>query len=586
MANRRAFLFALCAFACSAVQAQIRYTVEPVTGKNRLTVRMSFECQGGEIELQMPNWSPGAYILGFPGRNVADFKLLDRNAEAVAFTHPADNSWKATVPAGTLTAEYSVPSTFADGVIHYSGPSTYLYVVGRKEEACRLTLDAPKDWKIAVGLDQVGESRNVFRAPDYDTLADNPVTMGDFIELKYTSHGKPMTIALRGALRASVDQAKITKVCQQIADSQGDFFGGLPFNKYVWHFAVTPGSDGGGGLEHLSSTQISLAQGVGPRSIRVCAHEFFHLWNVKRIRSRVLGPFDYTQLPKTGALYWLEGVTDYYASLLCFRYGILSEQDFLGDLIQNTTAVRNNESRLRVSPYESSLRVGETNGGRGNSNGYEISYYNLGWLVGLCLDIELRSRSGGVRSLDDAMRVLWTMCKDDNPGFEEGEIRSIMLQLGGPTMGDYFDSVVMRPGELPLEEQLGKIGLRLASVERSWTDAGFDIAPLSGATGVRVSRTRNSINQSVLTNDQILSIGGAEIKGATTQEAMASASAAISALKPDAAVTMRVRREGKDLEVTFTPRTAVAKEWRVTEAADGDATKLALRKSLYFAGKR
>ncbi len=584
MTIRRAFLLASALFVCALSQAQVRYTVTPMTAANRLKVSMAFEAKAGAIELQMPNWSPGAYILGYPGRNVADLKMADRNGTTVSFAHPADNSWTATVGTGTLMVEYTVPNNFADGAMHYSGPTTYLYIVGRKEEACRLTLDAPKDWKIAVGLDAVGDSQNVYKAPDYDTLADNPVTMGDFIEYKYTSHGKPITIALRGALRASVDQAKITKVCQQIADSQGDFFGGHPFSKYVWHFAVTPGADGGGGLEHLSSTQISLAQGVGPRSIRVCAHEFFHLWNVKRIRSKVLGPFDYTQLPKTGALYWLEGVTDYYASLLCMRYGILSEQDFLGDLIQNTTAVRNNDARLRVSPFESSMRVGETNGGRGNSNGYEISYYNLGWLVGLVLDIELRSRSGGVRSLDDAMRVLWTMCKDNNPGFDEGEIRAIMLQLGGATMGDYFDTVVMKPGELPLESQLAKIGLQLTKDEQQYVDAGFDAQPNFGSPGVRVARIRGATE--LRANDQILAIGATEITGSTAGELMTRVNSAIAAMKAGTATTVKVVRNGATIEVSVTASNATRSVWSIKEVANVDAAKLALRKSLYFAGKK
>jgi predicted metalloprotease with PDZ domain len=586
MTFRRALALPLVLALCALGAAEVRYTVQPMTAANKLKVQMSFETKAGTLELHMPNWSPGYYVLIENGQNVADLSVTDSSGRAVTLVHPAAHSWTGTVAAGRLTVEYTVPVQLIADSMHYSGPTTYLYIVGRKEEPCRLTLDTPKDWKIAVGLEQVGDNYRVYRAPDYDTLADNPVTMGDFIELSYSSHGKPHTIALRGAPRANVDREKILRVCKEISDGQGDFFGGLPFDKYVWHFNVTPGSDGGGGLEHLTSTQISLAQGVGPRSISVCAHEYFHLWNVKRIRSRVLGPFDYTKLPRTGALYWLEGVTDYYASLLSMRYGPLGEADFLQDIVENTQAVRSNPARLTVSPYDSSLRVGEANNGRGNSNGYEISYYNLGWLVGLVLDIELRSRSGGLRSLDDAMRVLWQMCKDGRPGFEEGEIRSLMLQLGGPTMGDYFDKVVMRPGELPLEEQLAKIGLKLEAVERSYTDVGFDVGPMQGGTGVRVTRVRQAINQAVQQGDEVIAINGSQVKGSSTQELMASANAAIATLKANVAATMTVKRGERVLDVTFTPRTATVTNWRVQDVAEGDAAKLALRKNLYYAGKK
>jgi predicted metalloprotease with PDZ domain len=258
----------------------------------------------------------------------------------------------------------------------------------------------------------------------------------------------------------------------------------------------------------------------------------------------------------------------------------------LGDLVQNTTSVRNNGARLRVSPFESGMRVDETNGGRGNSNGYEISYYNLGWLVGLCLDIELRSRSGGKRSLDEAMRVLWTMCKDNNPGFEEGDIRSIMLQLGGATMGDYFDSVVMKPGELPLEAQLMKVGLKLENEEQTFVDAGFDIQPVFGSPGIRVARTRGATSSVLKANDQITMIGGTAVSGGTTQEVMARANALVAGLKAQTPVAIRIVRDGNSTEVTVTPFSAFRTFWKVTDVAAGDKAKLDLRKSLYFAGKK
>lgn len=566
--------------------ADIRYTVTPMPDVNKVKVQMSFDAKAGPLELQMPNWAPGAYILSMPGRNVADFAFKD-SAGAVAFEKVGENTWKASLArGGTVSVDYTVPSTMTAGAMHYSGPSTYLYVVGRKEEDCKLSLNVARGWSIAVGLDGSGTE---YHAPNYDVLADNPVTLGNYIELNYSVRGKPHIISLRGAPRAQVDQKKILDVCKHVTKAQADFFGGLPYNKYVWHFNVIPGTDGGGGLEHLSSTQITLAAGVGPGSVRVISHEFFHLWNVKRIRSKVLGPFDYTVLPKTGALWWLEGTTDYYASLLLLRYGWMDEVAFHNDLIRNLNSVRNNPARLEVSPYESSMRVGEANNGRGNSNGWRISYYNLGWLVGLCLDIELRALTQGRRSLDDVTRALWDLNKNPNrPGFEEDEIRKQCVRFGGPAMGEFFDKVVMKAGELPIEEQLKKVGLELAQVEESYVDPQFDLAPIfGGGNGVRIARVRGGAETAgLMADDVVLEVNGASIASGSSQEALGKASAAVRAAGAGSALKLKVRRVGEEKEFSVTPVEAKRSLWRVIDGKVVDTEKIALRKGWYYAGKK
>lgn len=582
----RAFFSLVFGLLAALAVAEIRYTVTPLVELNRVKVQMTFDAKAGPFDLQMPNWAPGAYFFSEFGRNVQDFVLKDEK-NAIPFEKVGNDTWKvASYGGGRVTADYTVPCQMVDGAMHYSGPSTYMYVVGRKEEDCKLNLNVAPGWNIAVGLDGSGHE---FHAPDYDVLADNPVTLGNYIELTYSSRGKPHIIALRNAAKSQVDQNNLIKICKLISDSQADFFGGLPYNKYVWHFSVTPGQDGGGGLEHLSSTQITLPSGVGPISVRVMSHEFFHLWNVKRIRSRVLGPFDYTQLPKTGALWWLEGTTDYYASLLLLRYGPMDEPWFHTELVRNLVSVRSNPARLEVSPFESSMRVGEANNGRGNSNGWRISYYNLGWLVGLCLDIELRAMTQGRRSLDDVTRALFQLCRDPNkPGFEEDEIRKQCVRFGGPAMGEFFDKVVMKPGELPIEQQLEKVGLELAQVEETFVDPLIDLAPIfGGGNGVRVARVRGEAETVGLkADDVILEVNGVSVASASSQEATGKASAALRAAKAGEAIKVKVRRAGEEKE--FVVRAVEGKRslWKVLEGKSSDPEKLALRKGLYYAGKK
>ncbi|MCH7903308.1 MAG: M61 family metallopeptidase [Armatimonadetes bacterium] len=581
--HRTLSLFALVAVAALS-SGEIRYTVTPMPDEGKLLVSMSFIAPAGAFEVQMPNWSPGAYMLRDMGRSVSEFHAMDSSGNTLTVEHASDNSWSANLEhAARVFIAYTVPNRISEGAMHYSGPPTYMYLVGRKEEACRLRLDTPRGWKIAIGLDAIGDSYFDYTAPDYDVLADNPVTMGDFIELRYTSHGKPITIAMRGAPRNNVDRKRILRVCKEITDGQGDFFGGLPFSKFIWHFNVTPGQDGGGGLEHLSSTQISLAQGIGPRSIRVLAHEFFHLWNVKRIRSRVLGPFDYTELPETGALYWLEGVTDYYASLLTYRFGTLDQSAFLGDLVSNISNVRNNAARLEVSPYESSMRVGETNNGRGNSNGYQISYYNYGWVTGLVLDIEMRDRTNGERSLDDVMLALWEICKDDKPGFVEEEIRRQYVRFGGSD--DFFDDVVMNPGQLPLEEQLARVGYQLTADQVPYVDNGFDARPGFGSGSVTVRRVSDSAASAGLkVGDVVLEINGESVQGTDRRDTMGKVRAALSEAKAGTAIRLKVRRDGEEHEISVVPVEAFRSVWKIEDVANGDEEKLALRKGWITGG--
>ena len=427
--------------AAASAQAEIDYHITITPADNKIAVEITVPVTPGPVSVQIPNWMPGSYVYGDFYRNVHDVAAVDSQGKPLDVTHPDKNTWTANAAnAGMVKFTYWIPTngqrrfaqTRDNSYIQVSGAATYMYVVGRKPENCKVTVDAPSGWPILTGLDSDRASPNSFVAPSYDVLADGPISTGDVLIDHYTLRGRDHAIVLEGSLKDRINRAKLLKDCRFVSSSETDFFGGAPYHKYVWHFVVYDAPDGGGGLEHLSSTQITLSTGEGPRAQSVLAHEFFHLWNVKRTRAKVLGPFDYLTLPKTGSLWWLEGVTDYYATLLPYRYGEWDRKLFYDGIVRNQNAVRNNPARLEISPYQASYRVDEANDGRGNSNGYKISYYNLGWLCGLCLDTEIRARTNNRHSLDDVTRALYQLCKDDKPGFEEDEIRKQCVRFGGP----------------------------------------------------------------------------------------------------------------------------------------------------------
>lgn len=472
------------------LSAEIIYKVAPSVAGDHLSIEMDFEVSTLTVEVQMPSWSPGVYSLQDSWETLHELTASDEVGNSLSVVHAEGDTWTiSTAGHKRITVRYDRPiprarfdsdQTASDGgTVHYGFQPIYLYVVGRKSERCILELVVPTEWRVAVGLKaaQEREGHPAFLAKNYDILADNPVTVGVYLEERYKEYAKEHIIAFRGPAKNWVDRQKTLQMARFVTQIEASFFGEAPYELYVWHFWVYEGPSLAGGTEHASSTEMHLSTEEGPSALQGMAHEFFHLWNAKRIRSKPLGPFDYTQLPHTGALWWLEGVTDYYSMLLPYRYGAWNRDSFLENAVDQINQVRGNQARFEVSPYDSSYRISKENG-----NSYKVNYYPTGWVLGMLFDIELRMRTGGKRSLDDVERALWELCKNDQPGFDEDEIRRQLVRFGGPEMGLLYDQWVLKPGDLPIEQELAKVGLRLVqpksgSAKTSTIQDRLDITP-------------------------------------------------------------------------------------------------------------
>ncbi len=580
MTARSAAIIALLS-AGVAAHADIDYTVtiqSPDGNGQRMLVSIAIPVKSATTTLQIPNFGPGSYVLVDNFKNVADVRVTG-DGEALTPAHPNDYTW--TVPSGGLkkvVVSYTLPAQITEEMGHYRGPATYMYVVDRKNEKCNLKINLPAGWNIATGLDGVNGK---FSASTYDVLADNPVTYGKYREIRYMAAGRPHIIALYGAARNDLDVDYLTKACSFISAAQNDFFGNkAPYSHYVWHFNVGRRPDGGGGLEHLASTEITLANGLGPGIIGVNAHEFFHLWNVKRIRSRVLGPFDYTKIPETGALWWLEGCTEYFSHQLMTRYGFWDDKKWYATVLKNVNSVRLVPARLEVGPYEASFRVKDANNGRGNSNGYKISYYDLGVVAGTCLDIEMIAQTKGKHSLDDVERALWAMCKDDQPGFDEGEIRNQLVKFGGPAMGEFYDKIIMRGGEMPVEEELAKVGLVISTFDKETVNLGFVQAPSIAGSGMRVAKLYDFADSQLKVDDVVTEINGIPVPTGSAY------SAVIEKIKPGDAVKLKIKRGEETLEVNLTAGKLSKPTQQIVEDANATELQKALRDVWLYRGKK
>ncbi len=439
------------------------YTVQ--AAKNFQTLEVKIELDPGKTatEFQMPAWAPGDYRIIDFGKALSNvtFKNGDNLVQA---EHIGRNDWKPRSPVTSVS--YSVadkdPVVFSDFLritkdeYCFDGPAVLGCFVGHTNEKHTLKIVKTIEGPVVCALDELeSNDKNIaeFTAPNYDVLVDNPVIHSKNIRIEpFMVYGKPHKIVAFNK-SARVDMKSYVDVCTKIVTEGAKMFGGLPYAHYYFLFDF---GGGGGGLEHASCTRIGLDP--SPSAVEYTdfiAHEFFHAWNVKRIRAKPLGPFDYTKPAITGALWWLEGVTDYYAKILSVRSGIWSRTQFLRSISESIASIANVPARKRVSADECSRRVWEAN----NSEGYGgMSYYLKGELIGACLDMAIRSESDGTSSLDDVMRALYKECSDGKPGFAENRIRELCVVFGGEALGPLYDECVMKPGDVPIDRYLPKLG--------------------------------------------------------------------------------------------------------------------------------
>jgi predicted metalloprotease with PDZ domain len=408
----------------------------------------------------MPAWSPGDYRILDYGRHVRDLRFA-RRGETVPHAKVSTNVWKAsgeadtvtyrvvTQPAGIFSENFRL--TTSEAFVH--GPAVFGYFDGRKdEEQTLLIAPHPRDGA-AVAIALAESEPYTFTAKNYDVLIDSPFAIGTDVRLApFTVAGKKHEVAAFGPSGMSAKPSAYTTILEKIIGETHKIFGELPYQKYT--FLLDFGGDGGG-LEHADSARLSMWLGDPSDAATFLAHEYFHAFNVKRIRSKPLGPFDYSRPAVTGALWWLEGVTDYYAEVLTVRAGLKSRDSLMRSLSTELRAFNRDPDRLRVSADESSRRVWETKG----STGYGLNYYTKGKLIGWVLDLAIRGETRGKKSLDDVMRALYAETRGEKPGFTEGRIRELCIEIGGLPLAGIYDDCVKNAVEIPIVKVLPQMGM-------------------------------------------------------------------------------------------------------------------------------
>jgi predicted metalloprotease with PDZ domain len=476
----------------------ISFTVampRPHTHLLEVDVAIKRTTNGPEQEqLIMPVWTPGSYLVREFERHVQDFTATDAAGQPLKWEKTNKDTWRITTNgAREWHARYRVyanelsvrTSELNSGHAFWNNANILMYLDGYLKNPSTVRVLAPDVWKVATGLPAVLGQKNTFRAENFDILYDSPFEVSNFKTLVFNVKGVAHRIVIDG--EGNYDPERMRRDVQKIVETEAELMGEIPYHDYTFILHLR----GGGGLEHLNSTALGYprfgfratggeratssapnATGQPDREYRgflsLVAHEFFHLWNVKRIRPDALGPFDYTQENYTKMLWVAEGITDYYADVALRRAGLISEGEYLSAAARAMQALQNTPGRLEQSAEESSFdawikyyRQDE------NSVNSQVSYYEKGALLGLLLDLEIRKRSAGAKSLDDVMRYLYTEYYKKNRNYGPADFQKAAELMAGGSLEEFFSKYVRGKAELDYNAALEAAGLRLEIVPAS-----------------------------------------------------------------------------------------------------------------------
>ncbi|MHB8347055.1 MAG: M61 family metallopeptidase [Acidiferrobacterales bacterium] len=431
----------------------------------------------------LPAWIPGSYMIRDFARNIVRIQAQSQG-EPVALRKTGNDSWACVSCSGPLTLTYevyawdlSVRGAHLDTThAYFNGASVFLQIFGREHDPCIVDIDPPpgtgKDWRVATSLPRVHAEPHGFGsygAGNYDELIDHPVEIGNFSLASFDACGVPHEVVVSGRHHADLDRLcrDLKRVCQHHIQ----FFGKpAPMDRYV--FLVTAVGEGYGGLEHRSSASLlcqrdTLPQagdpgvGSGYRSfLGLASHEYFHAWNVKRIKPLMFKGTDLSREVHTRMLWAFEGITSYYDDLALVRSGLIDAPAYLELVGETVTRVWRGSGRFRQSLADSSFDAW-TKFYRQDENAPNsiVSYYTKGALVALALDLTIRRATGYARSLDDVMRLLWERYGLPGIGVPEDGVERAAAEIARVDLDDFFRRTVHGTEDPPLADVLADVGV-------------------------------------------------------------------------------------------------------------------------------
>jgi predicted metalloprotease with PDZ domain len=467
----------------AASRAAIQYRLSfPAAQTHYVEVEATVPTRGRpEIDLMMAVWTPGSYLVREYERNV-EAVAASAAGRPLAVMKSAKNRWRVTTGGAESVQlkyrvygrEMSVRTNWIEADFALlNGAPTFITLADGLDLPHEVVIAPAAGWRRSLtGLPDAGGEHH-YRAPDFDTLVDSPIVVGNPAVYEFTVDGKKHYLVNQGE-SGVFDGPQAAKDVEAIVREQFRMWGTLPYDKYVVLNMITEAS---GGLEHKNSTVLMTSRWA-TRTRRAyltwldtVSHEIFHAWNVKRLRPVELGPFNYERENETRSLWIAEGLTAYYAPLILHRAGISSREELLDSISAEIEELQTTPGRLVQSAEQASFdawikyyRPDE------NSPNTSISYYTKGAVLGFLLDAKIRKATNGAKSLDDAMRTAYQRFAGER-GYTPADFRAVVEQVAGIGMQAFWESSIAGTAELDYSEALETFGLRFRSAvspSRPW----------------------------------------------------------------------------------------------------------------------
>lgn len=494
---------------------------KPWTHLLEVEMRLATTAMPEKAELKMPVWTPGSYLVREYARHVQDFDVKDGAGAVLAWRKINKNTWQVdSKGAKELVATYRVyaneltvrTNELNDEHAFWTNAALLMFPKDQLKAPSTIRVEPYKDWKVATGLPKVDGRENTFKAENYDILYDSPFEVGNYTEVAFTVRDKPHRYIIEG--EGNYDTKKLAEDTAKIVEAAYQIFGELPYSDYTFILNLK----GGGGLEHLNSTALQFNRfGFAPESrykgfLGLVAHEYFHLWNVKRIRPDALGPFDYENENYTKLLWVAEGGTAYYQNLLLRRAGLITDKELLEALSSGLEQLAARPGRFETSLEDASFdawikyyRADE------NAVNNQISYYDKGEIVNMLLDLTIRSSSNGAKSLDDVLRYLYTEFYKKGKNYTPADYQKTAEMMAGKSLDDFFGKYVRGTEEIDAGSIVAAFGLQLTVKDADQKKAylGADIGEQNGALNIRsVPADTPAYEQGLNSGDQIVAVDG------------------------------------------------------------------------------
>jgi predicted metalloprotease with PDZ domain len=442
------------------------------------------------LDLALPTWTPGWYVVENYAKNILRFNITDGGGKRLQPRMIRKQTWSVdTKGIRQIRVEYDYSATvlglnqakIAPDLAFFTGIELFLEPVGHRNTPSTLKLQIPPEWKLISALKETSDPMT-FTAADYDTLVDAPVLMGKFDVTEFQVEGKPHYFAAAPAGVFNAEKSKrFTEILGSTIKAESAIFGGLPYEKYVAFYFFQPAeSNASGALEHLNSYVAFAPQGARATPegiIGTGAHEFFHLWNVKRIRPAEMWPYDYSRENESPLLWVSEGFTNYYGIVGTYRGGVTSKENFLSRVADAAAGIENAEARKYIPPASSSVITWV---GYDTPQAFSISYYTQGQNLAALLDLSIRNDTNGAASLDDVFRSLYRDHYQKGDGFTTVDLIGIINRLTKKDYSDFFEKYVFGVEVPDYDRIFGYAGFKLERKQEATPDFGFSVRPRGG----------------------------------------------------------------------------------------------------------